>query len=153
MESDEAMGRKEPDLTESQMVAEGDEVSGESGSDEGASASTTRPDVESQRRHEGHGTEDGGYLDDRRPLLSVEQRQQLAGEWSQIQVEFVDHPRESVQRADGLVVDVMQRVTSSFSRERERLEAQWEQGDSVSTEDLRTALTHYRSFFDRLLTA
>jgi hypothetical protein len=87
------------------------------------------------------------------PLLSPEQREQLAGQWAQIQSGFVDRPRESVERADSLVVDVMQRVTSGFSREREGLEAQWEQGDSVSTEGLRTALTHYRSFFDRLLSA
>jgi hypothetical protein len=45
----------------------------------------------------------------------------------------------------------MQRVTAGLSQERARLEAQWERGDEVSTEDLRIALTHYRSFFERLL--
>lgn len=85
------------------------------------------------------------------PLLSRDQRQELAHHWLQIQSEFVDRPRESVKRADGLVLDVMHRVTSGFAREREQLEAQWEQGDDVSTEDLRAALTRYRSFFSRLL--
>ncbi len=47
----------------------------------------------------------------------------------------------------------MQRLAASFSDERQRLEAQWDQGDHVSTEDLRVALTRYRSFFDRLLAA
>ena len=61
------------------------------------------------------------------------------------------NPAKSVKQADGLVVDIMQRVTAGFSHERERLEAQWEQGDDVSTEDLRVALTRYRSFFDRLI--
>jgi len=28
---------------------------------------------------------------------------------------------------------------------------QWKQGDDVSTEDLRQALQHYRSFFNRLV--
>lgn len=87
------------------------------------------------------------------PLFGSEQRDQLSGQWSQIQTEFVDRPREAVQRADVLVVDVMQRVTSSLAQERQRLEGQWEQGDDVSTEDLRIALTRYRSFFDRLLSA
>jgi hypothetical protein len=45
----------------------------------------------------------------------------------------------------------MQRVTGGFSTERERLEGQWARGEDVSTEDLRVALTRYRSFFDRLL--
>jgi hypothetical protein len=42
----------------------------------------------------------------------------------------------------------MQRLAASFSNERERLEAQWDSGDDVSTEDLRVALTRYRSSFD-----
>jgi F420-dependent hydroxymycolic acid dehydrogenase len=38
-------------------------------------------------------------------------------------------------------------------QERTGLERQWEAGDAVSTEDLRLALQHYRSFFKRLLSA
>ena len=45
----------------------------------------------------------------------------------------------------------MQRLAAIFSEEREQLENQWDSGDDVSTEDLRVALTRYRSFFDRLL--
>ena len=48
---------------------------------------------------------------------------------------------------------MMQRLAAVFSTERRRLEAQWESGDDVSTEDLRVALTRYREFFDRLLSA
>ncbi len=87
------------------------------------------------------------------PLLSADARQELGSRWSEIQANFVDHPQGSVQEADALVVDVMQRVTGSLSNERERLESQWRQGDDVSTEDLRVALTRYRTFFDRLLSA
>ena len=47
----------------------------------------------------------------------------------------------------------MQRLASSFSEERKHLESQWDSGDDVSTEDLRVALTRYRSFFERLLSA
>ncbi len=84
-------------------------------------------------------------------LLPADQRQLFTAQWSDIQAHFVDQPRQAVKQADGLVVDIMQRVTAGFSHERERLEAQWEQGDDVSTEDLRVALTRYRSFFDRLI--
>jgi hypothetical protein len=65
----------------------------------------------------------------------------------------VDEPRDAVAEADALVADLMQRLAAGFSHERERLEGQWDRGDDVSTEDLRVALTRYRSFFDRLLSA
>jgi hypothetical protein len=61
------------------------------------------------------------------PLLPRDQTEQLTGRWEEIQASFVDRPQ------------------------RERLEKQWSVGDDVSTEDLRVALTRYRSFFDRLL--
>lgn len=86
------------------------------------------------------------------PLLPDEQSEQLNDRWEEIQASFVDRPQEAVKEADALVADLMQRITSSFTRERERLEQQWSQGDDVSTEDLRVALTRYRSFFERLLT-
>jgi hypothetical protein len=87
------------------------------------------------------------------PLLPGDQADVLASRWQEIQAGFVDEPRASVERADALVADLMQRLASGFSDERERLEAQWDRGDDVSTEDLRVALTRYRSFFDRLLSA
>ena len=49
------------------------------------------------------------------------------------------------------VASVMQRLAEGFANERSGLEKQWDQGDNVSTEDLRVALQRYRSFFDRLL--
>lgn len=47
----------------------------------------------------------------------------------------------------------MQRIAANFSETRSQLEAQWEEGEDASTEDLRVALTRYRSFFKRLLSA
>lgn len=84
-------------------------------------------------------------------LLPGDQSERLTSRWEEIQASFVDRPQEAVEQADALVVDLMQRVTGSLSTERERLESQWAQGEEVSTEDLRVALTRYRSFFDRLL--
>ena len=87
------------------------------------------------------------------PLLSEEQAADFTRRWDEIQVEFVDEPRDSVAQADTLVADLMQQLAAGFSGERERLEKQWDSGEDVSTEDLRVALTRYRSFFDRLLSA
>ena len=71
--------------------------------------------------------------------------------WEAIQTGFVDQPRAAVERADALVSQVVTRLTEVFTRERSTLEGQWTKGDNVSTEDLRIALTRYRSFFHRLL--
>jgi len=90
---------------------------------------------------------------ERGPLLPSDQTERFTARWREIQTGFVDRPRESVEQADALVADLMQRLAASFSNERERLEAEWDAGDDVSTEDLRVALTRYRSFFDRLLSA
>jgi glutathione S-transferase len=85
------------------------------------------------------------------PLLPQEQSERFTEQWQEIQASFVDRPQEAVEHADALVEDLMQRITRSFATERERLEKQWAEGDEVSTEDLRVALTRYRSFFERLL--
>jgi hypothetical protein len=90
---------------------------------------------------------------ERGPLLSEDQSEGFTKRWREIQVGFVDEPRDSVAQADTLVADLMQQLAASFSDERQRLETQWDSGNDVSTEDLRVALTRYRSFFDRLLSA
>jgi hypothetical protein len=87
------------------------------------------------------------------PLLDGGETSSFTERWREIQVSFVDEPRGSVAQADALVAELMQRLASTFAEERGRLEQQWEGGEDVSTEDLRVALTRYRSFFDRLLSA
>lgn len=71
--------------------------------------------------------------------------------WDEVQSGFVDDPRDCVQKADGLVSDVVDRITTGFSEARSRLEEQWARGEEGSTEDLRLALKRYREFFQRLL--
>jgi hypothetical protein len=88
-----------------------------------------------------------------RPLLADEELDGFRGRWDAVQVGFVDEPRGSVQKADALVAELMQRLAQTVSDERNSLESQWEQGSDVSTEDLRIAMQRYRSFFDRLLKA
>jgi hypothetical protein len=85
------------------------------------------------------------------PLFSSGETKDLRSRWDAIQVGFVDEPRRSVEHADNLVAGTMKRLAEIFAQERSNLEGQWDQGENVSTEDLRLALRRYRSFFSRLL--
>jgi hypothetical protein len=85
------------------------------------------------------------------PLFSNEAVQGFRSRWTALQTGFVDEPRRAVQEADELVAQVIKDLAETFSDERSKLERQWDQGDKVSTEDLRVVLQRYRSFFDRFL--
>jgi len=73
--------------------------------------------------------------------------------WQSIQITFVDEPKSSVEQADSLVAEVIQTLAQRFAEERDSLEHQWSDGGEASTEDMRQALQHYRTFFERLLAA
>jgi hypothetical protein len=84
-------------------------------------------------------------------LLNSKESEDLRVRWNDIQGRFVDEPRTSVQQADALVTEVVEKIIQMFAEEHDSLESQWNQGTDVSTEDLRMALQHYRSFFNRLV--
>jgi hypothetical protein len=84
-------------------------------------------------------------------LFGNDELQGFRSRWEEVQAGFVDEPKESVQRADQLVSDLMTKLTSGFDQTRSGLEEQWNKGEDASTEDLRVALTRYRTFFNRLL--
>ena len=84
-------------------------------------------------------------------LLDREESEHLHTRWSEIQGKFVDEPRSAVQQADALVTEVIEKITQMFVNEHSSLESQWNQGNDVTTEDLRQALQHYRAFFNRLV--
>lgn len=88
---------------------------------------------------------------DQTPLFNGELSRDFRAQWNNIQTGFVDEPRASVERADELVAQLMQRLTQSFSEQRSELEKQWDASEQISTEELRLALQRYRSFFERLL--
>lgn len=85
-------------------------------------------------------------------LLTTQDEESFRARWQEIQSEFVDDPRDAVHTADALVADVMQKLAATFAHHKQELEGQWDRGEQVNTEDLRTALRQYRSFFNRLLT-
>ena len=86
------------------------------------------------------------------PLLGAE-TDELRARWQSVQAGFVDEPLRSVEQADALVTDVIERLTRTFQETRETLETQLSDTEDVSTEDLRIGLQRYRSFFERLLAA
>lgn len=81
------------------------------------------------------------------PEIAAEFRER----WNQVQIGFVDDPRQAVQQADELVAQVMKRLAGSFAEQRSRLEASLGRDGQADTEDMRMALRGYRSFFQRLL--
>jgi hypothetical protein len=71
--------------------------------------------------------------------------------WQALQARFMDEPRRSVEHADALVAEVMERLAEGFADARDRLEDGWDRGEEVSGDDLESALARYRAFFERLL--
>ena len=98
---------------------------------------------ETAAQHHGSATEE--------VLFAEDDLTELRGRWAAVQAAFVDDPKDCVQKADVLVSDLVDQLTSGFAQARSRLEEQWAQGQEASTEDLRLALMHYREFFERLL--
>ena len=85
------------------------------------------------------------------PLFAADAAESFRSRWQDIQTSFIDEPTRAVEQADSLVAEIMQQLAKTFAAERAHLEEQGEHGKDISTEDLRMALRHYRSFFDRLL--
>jgi hypothetical protein len=124
------------------------ETSGESRDGERASR-----DEEEVRPQAGEGpavTETAGD-DDGAELFPSDERTELERRWTDIQARFVDEPRGSVEDANALVAELVERLVSSFSEQRAVLESQWDRGEEVTTEELRVAFQRYRGFFGRLL--
>jgi hypothetical protein len=110
---------------------------------EPAAPSAAAPEVEPpSAKHESSAEE---------ALFAGDDLAELRARWAGVQAAFVDDPKECVQKADALVSDLVEHLTTGFGQARSRLEEQWSRGEKASTEDLRLALMHYREFFERLL--
>ena len=62
---------------------------------------------------------------------------------------FVDDPRSSVELAAGLVDDSVESIVMSVKEQQHSLLSAW-QGYDPGTEELRTTLRQYRTFWNRL---
>ena len=102
--------------------------------------------------------------------LSDSERARLAAEWDAIQSHFIDHPRGTVTQADELVDSVLQACgfpASNFSQRAADLSVHYANlvdpyrtaheiteraaTNQATTEELRTAMIHYRSLFEEIL--
>ncbi|GAA3426238.1 hypothetical protein GCM10018953_34210 [Streptosporangium nondiastaticum] len=70
--------------------------------------------------------------------------------WQEVQVGFVDDPRDSVTRADALLEELVGSLRTALERRTASLRQRWD-GDEHDTERLRTALRDYRATLEQLL--
>ena len=89
--------------------------------------------------------------DDESAFLPDDRMAELRTRWDEVQAGFVDDPRAAVQTAHATVGELVDELTTTFTRERTALEEQWSKNREPDTETLRIALQRYRSFFNRLL--
>ncbi|GAA3148184.1 hypothetical protein GCM10020001_084420 [Nonomuraea salmonea] len=75
----------------------------------------------------------------------------MQARWRDLQASFVDDPGEAVRRADGLVGEVVESLTSSLTSRTEALRGRWKDAGEAETEQLRLALRDYRNVLERLL--
>ena len=109
--------------------------------DTAADAEAPEPEAPSAKHESSTGEE----------LFAGDDLAELRARWAGVQAAFVDDPKDCVHKADVLVSDLVERLTTGFAQARSHLEEQWSRGEEASTEDLRLALMHYREFFERLL--
>ncbi|MET9240483.1 hypothetical protein [Nonomuraea sp. NPDC003709] len=76
---------------------------------------------------------------------------QVQARWRDLQASFVDDPGEAVRRADGLVGEVVDALTSSLATRTNGLRDRWKDTEAADTEQMRLALRDYRSVLERLL--
>ena len=102
--------------------------------------------------------------------LDPTERERFSGQWNSVQSRFVDYPKGAVTEADELVSSLMQtrgypvtnfdqaaadisvdhpRVVDNY-RSAHEIALRLRKGEA-STEDLRTAMIHYRSLFEELV--
>jgi hypothetical protein len=102
--------------------------------------------------------------------LDPTERERFSGQWHSLQSRFVDDPKRAVTEADELVSSLMQtrgypvadfnQRAADISVDHPRVVANYRSAHEIalrlgkgeaSTEDLRTAMIHYRSLFEELV--
>jgi hypothetical protein len=73
----------------------------------------------------------------------------MSTRWQEIQAMFIDDPRTCAELAAGLADESIQALVAFVKEQQDSLLAAWH-GDDAGTEELRTAVRHYRAFANRL---
>ena len=76
----------------------------------------------------------------------------LRGRWRELQLRFIDDPREVAGEAERLVTEAVDALAAALTARKDAL-SDWRDagGDGADTERLRTAVRRYRDLFDQLL--
>jgi hypothetical protein len=77
--------------------------------------------------------------------------EELKSHWTSIQAQFVDQPCTSIEQADALITDAIERMSKALGIQQSQLRERWLNHDDVSTEELRLTLQEYRTFLNNLL--
>jgi hypothetical protein len=72
-----------------------------------------------------------------------------AGPWNEVLAMFVDDPRASLERANGLLDDRVEALIQSVRERQGSMRSAW-LADDAGTEELRMALQRYRAFWNSL---
>ena len=76
---------------------------------------------------------------------------EVQSRWRDLQAAFVDDPGDAVQRADGLLGEVVESLTAGLNSRTSALRERWKDVGTPDTEQLRQALREYRTVLERLL--
>jgi hypothetical protein len=83
-------------------------------------------------------------------LLKRDDSQRYRALWYKIQSKFKDDPRAAISEADGLVAEIVEKITRSSTNQNPALEDRLIDCDDITTEDLIHALQYYRSFLNQM---
>jgi hypothetical protein len=84
-------------------------------------------------------------------LLDRDDTQRFRTRWDALQSMFADDPRTAIQEADGLVAEIVEKITKKSTIQSTVSEDQLIQWKDIASEDLHYTLQLYRSLFNRLV--
>ena len=83
-------------------------------------------------------------------LLAADAAQGFRDRWREVQLRFVDDPRDATAEAQGLVEEAIEALAAALAAQKDELGG-WQGGASGDTEQLRVVVRRYRDFLDRML--
>lgn len=70
--------------------------------------------------------------------------------FDQLKMDFIEHPKETVSKAEALAKEAVERMTSTMNDRLNRIHSELGDGKEDDTERMRVAMNRYREFMDSL---
>ena len=83
-------------------------------------------------------------------LMSADVAQGFRDRWRDVQLRFVDDPREAAAEAQTLAEEAVDAMVSALTNQKNEL-GSWQSAEAGDTEQLRVVVRRYRDLLDRLL--